>query len=160
MPEVRVGQLQRRRLAADFLMDPVVLVALGVLLLNDHMLKEQYGNWWTGKLSDVAGMVLFPVLLVAVFETARRTLGRSGWAAAPTAFLLAATLTAAAFAVIKTLPVATTVAESVNRVAASPLRAIGAVDGVTIRQDASDLLAVPFVLLAVWVGYRWRRDLE
>ena len=51
-------------------MDPVVLVALGVLLLNDHMLKEQHGNWWTGKLSDVAGMVLFPVLLVAVFETA------------------------------------------------------------------------------------------
>jgi uncharacterized protein (DUF1786 family) len=43
----------------------------------------------------------------------------------PTAFLLAAMLTAAAFAVIKTLPVATTVAESVNRVAASPLRAIG-----------------------------------
>jgi hypothetical protein len=129
-----------------------------VLLLNDHVLKEQFGNWWTGKLSDTAGVVLFPVLVVALFEGARRTLGRSGWAAGPSAFWLAAWLTAMAFAIIKTLPVATAAAESVNRVAVAPLRVLGLVDGVTVRQDPSDLLAVPFVLLAVWVGYRWRPE--
>lgn len=157
MQEVKVGST-RRRLPADFLMDPVVVVALAVLLVNDHVLKGQFGNWWTGKLSDVAGLVLFPVLLVALFESARRTFARSEWAVGVSAFWRAAWLTAMTFTIIKTVPAATVAAESLNHVAATPLRALGLVDGVTVRQDPSDLLAVPFVLLAVWVGYRWRQE--
>jgi hypothetical protein len=37
--------------------------ALVVLLLNDHYWKWEYGNVLTGKLSDVAGLILLPLLL-------------------------------------------------------------------------------------------------
>jgi hypothetical protein len=36
------------------------LVALLLLLLNDFYLKAEYHNWFTGKLSDVAGLFIFP----------------------------------------------------------------------------------------------------
>lgn len=44
--------------AADWLLRPGVAVAAAVLVLNDLVLKERYGNWATGKLSDVAGLYL------------------------------------------------------------------------------------------------------
>jgi hypothetical protein len=37
------------------------------MILNDHYLKYQYGNWLTGKLSDLAGLVVLPVFLTALF---------------------------------------------------------------------------------------------
>ena len=37
-------------------------------LLNDHLLKDLYANMWTGKLSDVAGLVVFPLIPVALYE--------------------------------------------------------------------------------------------
>lgn len=147
---------KRRSLPGDFLLDPVILVALALLLVNDHYLKAQWGNWWTGKLSDAAGMTLFPALLVALAELSRRMLTPTAWRIRPPGFWLGAAVTGATFVVIKALPAATAVSQSLNQWAAAPLRAIGLVDSITIRQDSSDLLAVPFVLLAVWVGYRWR----
>ncbi len=40
-------------------------VAVAVLLLNDHWLKVAYPSWWTGKLSDFAGLYFFPFLVLA-----------------------------------------------------------------------------------------------
>jgi len=37
-------------------------------IVNDHVLKELYGNIWTGKLSDIAGLVVFPLFLFALYE--------------------------------------------------------------------------------------------
>lgn len=47
---------------------PVFLAALAVLLINDHVLKGAglVPAWITGKLSDLAGMIVAPVLLVAL----------------------------------------------------------------------------------------------
>ena len=45
-----------RRLTLDRLLHPVFLAALVLLLLNDHLLKDALHNWWTGKLSDFAGV--------------------------------------------------------------------------------------------------------
>jgi hypothetical protein len=60
--------------AGDGLLDPVVVVALGVLIANDHLLKAAAAHTAlapvTGKLSDVAGMIFFPVLCVAGLELA------------------------------------------------------------------------------------------
>ncbi|TSJ46378.1 hypothetical protein [Fluviicola chungangensis] len=39
------------------------LIGLFLLLLNDFYLKETYGNWLTGKLSDFAGLFIFPIFL-------------------------------------------------------------------------------------------------
>lgn len=41
--------------------------ALGVLLLNDFILKEHYNNWITGKLSDVVGLFVFALFWGALF---------------------------------------------------------------------------------------------
>lgn len=37
------------------------VLGLTILLLNDFVLKEHYGNWLTGKLSDFAGLFIFPL---------------------------------------------------------------------------------------------------
>jgi hypothetical protein len=60
------------RSRGDGILHPVTLGALGLLLLNDHVLKAAYPGLITGKLSDVAGMIFFPSLLVALGEVVLR----------------------------------------------------------------------------------------
>ena len=60
--------------AGGWILHPVALGSFALLGLNDHLLKQEYGTWWTGKLSDVAGMMGFPLFLLAALET-----GRSVW---------------------------------------------------------------------------------
>lgn len=43
------------------------LIGLAILLLNDFILKGYYGNWLTGKLSDFAGLFIFPIFWTAFF---------------------------------------------------------------------------------------------
>lgn len=43
----------------DILSRPLFILALGLLLANDHYLKYEYSNFLTGKLSDFAGLFLF-----------------------------------------------------------------------------------------------------
>jgi len=50
----------------------VFIIGILVLLLNDHILKDQFGNWFTGKLSDFAGLVVFPLFLKYVFSFSGR----------------------------------------------------------------------------------------
>lgn len=49
------------------LRSPLFLLGLGLLLVNDFYLKSEYGNWWTGKLSDIAGLFIFPLFLTVLF---------------------------------------------------------------------------------------------
>ncbi len=42
------------------------IFGLFILLLNDFILKELYGNWITGKLSDFAGLFIFPLFWSAL----------------------------------------------------------------------------------------------
>lgn len=54
------------------LLNYVFLAGLLVLALNDHLWKEAYGNWLTGKLSDFAGVLILPLFLAFVFNTRSR----------------------------------------------------------------------------------------
>jgi hypothetical protein len=47
----------------DGLLHPIVLLAIGILLINDHVLKSAWPGAVTGKLSDIAGLVFFPLLV-------------------------------------------------------------------------------------------------
>ncbi|MFN7142762.1 MAG: hypothetical protein ACK4YP_03230, partial [Myxococcota bacterium] len=87
--------------AAAGLVHPVPLVAMVVLAVNDHWGKAAFPNLVTGKLSDVAGLAFFPLLLQAGWEVlTRRPPCRR--------VLVAATIaTMSVFAATKTLPVAT-----------------------------------------------------
>ncbi len=50
---------------------PICLAAVGLLLVNDHILKSTYPSALTGKLSDLAWMVVCPVLLAALLVRLR-----------------------------------------------------------------------------------------
>ncbi len=56
----------------DLLTTPAFLLGLSLLLLNDWFWKAQYGNWFTGKLSDFAGLFIFPIFWVALFPQHKR----------------------------------------------------------------------------------------
>lgn len=53
------------------LLSPLFLFSLIVLLLNDHYLKAQFHNFLTGKLSDFAGLFIFPLFFAAFFPKRR-----------------------------------------------------------------------------------------
>lgn len=50
-----------------YLLNYLFLVGLLLLVLNDHFLKYEYGNWLTGKLSDFAGLLILPFFLAFIF---------------------------------------------------------------------------------------------
>lgn len=148
------------RLPGDALLHPVSLAALALLLVNDHVLKAAFPGPVTGKLSDVAGAVLFPLILWSATELALALGGR--WRG-PSARALAAAVTAstAILIAIKTVPAAALGAGWVLGLAqwslTLPLRLLTdaplpAVAPALIVADPTDLLAVPTVVLAIWVG--------
>ena len=42
------------------------------LFLNDHFLKREFSNWLTGKLSDVTGIIILPLILAYTFPKLKR----------------------------------------------------------------------------------------
>jgi hypothetical protein len=125
------------------------LAAIVLLVLNDHVFKALWPGWITGKLSDVAGMVFFPLLLHAFV----------GWipgaqAAAPGRRLAGCVVaTVIVFAAVKTWAPATRAYEIGLGLLQWPFRIAGAlVRGqapggprwVRLVRDPSDLLALPF----------------
>lgn len=67
------------------------------MLLNDQVLKSHFGNWVTGKLSDVFGVYLLPLVLLSIGDLIR---GRS--ASAMRDARVAMWVTGAGFVVVKT----------------------------------------------------------
>ena len=57
---------------ADTLLHPIVVVALAVWIANDHWLKGAHPSWLTGKLSDVASLIVFPLIPIALFGPRHR----------------------------------------------------------------------------------------
>lgn len=51
----------------NLILNYVFLSCVIVLFLNDHLFKFQYKSWFTGKLSDVVGIILLPMLLTYLF---------------------------------------------------------------------------------------------
>lgn len=64
------------REAGGAVLHPMPVLGIAVLLFNDHWLKQAWPGVISGKLSDIAGLVFFPLLLVAFVEVAQSMLAR------------------------------------------------------------------------------------
>ena len=50
----------------------IFIPGLLLLVINDHYLKSEFPNWMTGKISDFAGLLIFPMFLQFLFPRLRR----------------------------------------------------------------------------------------
>jgi len=146
--------------AGDGPLHPVVLVALALLILNDQLLKAAWPGVVTGKLSDVAGLVVAPLALQAAWEVGQWIAGR--WRG-PTRSVLAAAIIAVGlgFAAVQLWDQASNAYEWAMGAAQWPFRALAAsltggpasgVDPVVATADAEDLLALPALAITWLVG--------
>lgn len=143
-----------KSIPGDGLLHPAVLASLALLALNDHVLKHRWPGPVTGKLSDLAGLVLLPAVLVAALELTTRRL------ATRRALALACAVSALGFALVKSWSPATEAYRVVWAALQWPLRALRAgalvpLGRVSAVRDRSDLLALAATLIALWAG--WRR---
>ncbi|MEZ4320391.1 MAG: hypothetical protein R3F61_23120 [Myxococcota bacterium] len=143
----------------DGLVHPVPIAAIALLVLNDHWGKHAFPGLVTGKLSDVAGMVFFPLMLQAFVELADR---REPFRPSRTVLVTCAVLTGAVFAATNLFPVAADAYRVGLGAIQWPFRAVlAALSGapapglapVHLTMDPTDALTAPFVAVAVAVGW-------
>lgn len=130
---------------ASGLLHPVPVLAIALLAANDHLFKAWWSGLVTGKLSDVAGLAFFPLLLQAAWEFVTRT------APSRRVLLASATATGLVFALVNTWAPA----DEAYRAALGAMQWI--VRGEFVRvshvRDAADLLALPALGLALAAGW-------
>ena len=119
-------------LALRALASPVFVFSLVVLILNDHVVKQAWPGWVSGKVSDVAGLVVAPLLL-AVLLTALRL---------PRPVPVALALTGLGLTITKAWETGATFTSAVWSLTGIPTQ---------IRADPTDLLALPALYAAWWV---------
>lgn len=149
--------------ASRALITAPAIVAIAALALNDHVLKAAWPGWWTGKLSDVAGLAVFPLLVCAAIELAlARPVGRRG-------VIAVASATGLAFAAFKLSPLAGELYRHGLAALQWPFRAITAIahgdaapalGRAHLTQDATDLLALPALAVSIWLVARETRQRE
>jgi hypothetical protein len=113
---------------------PVTVVCLVVLVLNDHVLKQAWPGPVTGKLSDVVGLVVAPLVLAVPLALLR----------APRPALAAVLATGVGFVLVKTTEAGAALATDVWSAVAGPSY---------LLRDPTDLLALPALLVALRVHW-------
>ncbi|MGH3679332.1 MAG: hypothetical protein ACRDT2_03475 [Natronosporangium sp.] len=128
--------------ALAWLAHPVTALAVVVLVLNDHLFKFVYPGLVTGKLSDLAGLVVAPAFLaLAATLVVPRLPGQ-------VAAVGALAVTGVGFAVVKSTDAGATAASA----------AWGVLNGPSvIRVDLTDLATLPALGLAWWAWTRARQ---
>jgi hypothetical protein len=149
--------LSEKHFPGEGLLHPISLVSIALLLVNDHVLKWSYPGLLTGKLSDVAGMVFFPLLLQALYELLQR-ICRGSFIPSQRVLWVSAGLTALSFALMKLTPLGGELYTRGLYLLQWPVLSLShgywmPLSGrVLLTQDATDVLAVPCVFLAIWAG--------
>ena len=135
------------------LLAPVPLALLAILFVNDWILKpSELPRWFTGKLSDFAGLAVFPLVATAAFDLVLLLAWRLGAGVDYTLrrwkLVAAIALTGGVFTVMKLVP----------EVAYQIARVLSIVTGYArVMPDATDLIALPALGFAWWFGKRAMR---
>jgi hypothetical protein len=126
--------------ALHSLTHPIILGAVALLLLNDHVLRVESPSWLTGKLGDFAWLAFAPIIcaLFVAWLVPRRLLQQERIVG-----LISFGFIGAWFALAKTVP-------AVHAVTITALDAIVGWHG-TLGLDATDLLTLPALLLGWYV---------
>ena len=113
------------------------------LVINDHWAKAAFDNVITGKVSDFAGMIFFPLLLVSMVELV---------VARPRRVVLVGAIVATGmvFALVKTWPPMTALYCWGLGVLQAPVR--GVIVPVSIHADPTDLWALSALFVPWRVG--------
>lgn len=145
----------------DVLLHPVALLSLSLWLLNDHVLKARWGNMLTGKLSDVAALVFFPLLVVALVELLAWALGRPRWwSASRKVVVVAAALTGLVMVTINLFEPCAQLYRHALGLAQWPLssasalwsgQALSGPGTVDLTMDPTDLATLPALLVPLWL---------
>jgi hypothetical protein len=143
------------RRPGDLLLHPLAVLAVAVLVINDHLLKALVPGLLTGKLSDIAGLVFFPLLAVSAVEVAALGLRRRP-PDRRRLVLGAIVATGLVFGLVKTTAVGSAVfAWSLGAAqwlaGAGPLRGDGPYP-VAVTTDPGDLVALVALVGAWWVA--------
>jgi hypothetical protein len=131
-------------------MHPVTLLCVVLLVVNDWVLKRQFRDGFAhdvvGKLSDVAGLAFAPVVLTAAIGLVLALAARLGAHVDPSLtrrrLLACIAATGAVFAAIKLSP----------DVAALFVRVLSVIRPAEVVLDRTDLLALPALAVAYWIG--------
>jgi hypothetical protein len=147
-----VDHARRPALPVGEAMHPATLAAIALLLVNDWLLKPRVvpdsgASLVTGKLSDVAGLAFAPVVLSAAIGLLLHAAARLGARVDPSLsrrrLLLCVLATGAGFAALKLDPALAARAAGWLSHLGRPAR---------FYDDPTDLLALPALLAALWIG--------
>ena len=58
----------------ELILNPYFILGLFILLLNDFYLKYEFGNFITGKLSDFAGLLIFPMFVASIIPRLNKSI--------------------------------------------------------------------------------------
>jgi hypothetical protein len=129
------------------LLHPVALLAVVVLVANDWWAKRVVAGWLTGKLSDLSGLIMAPLALSAAIGCAAWLLMRIKRSIDPSLhsrrLALAIAATGIVFAAVKLSPEAA-------RAVAAALALLGGHPRIVC--DPTDLMALPALAIAWWIG--------
>lgn len=154
-----MSQSSVNRSPGDFLLSPLFLTSLATLLINDFYLKRTHPGPISGILSDIAGMIFFPILLVAVAEfvlffTRWRQLAQPWW------FAVASAVTALLFVVTKF----TVWGETIYVRLTEPIVELGgdflSLGTRGVVSDPWDLLALLLLPVPYLFGRSWRKKAD
>jgi len=143
-------------IASRALLHPIVLGAMALLVINDHVLKSAAPGLVTGKLSDLCGMIFFPLLLSAAAEQLGVRRGMK-------TIVVASIATAVVFTSIKLWAPAGDVYRFALAALQWPFRAaarllagdeIPALAHVSLVADPTDLVALVAIAVPMWLVLR------
>ena len=147
--------------AGAALTHPLIVLALALWIVNDHLGKAMFPGLLTGKLSDVTSLMVFPLLPVAAWEI--RSGGTPTARAFPRGVAAWALAAALVMVTINCVGAAATAYEVGLGAAQWPFRAAwallrgAAVPGlapVALTMDPSDAWTIPAALVPIAVCYR------